>query len=174
MVIALPHAHDRDEAGVAEDVDRGVGQFERAAVRVRVHRGEFFLGHLPHPHPRRVESEALGRDGLAGAEQRRNLGLHCDVGARHDLPDADGSCRHGAPQTATTGLRSMPIFSISHSTTSPGHRNSCGSRPAPTPAGVPVAMMSRSEEHTSELQSLMRISYAVFCLKKKKNTKSIM
>src|SRR3546814_11631253 len=29
---------------------------------------------------------------------------------------------------------------------------------------------SRSEEHTSELQSLMRISYAVFCLKKKKNT----
>src|SRR3546814_6615192 len=30
----------------------------------------------------------------------------------------------------------------------------------------------RSEEHTSELQSLMRISYAVFCLKKKKTTKS--
>src|SRR3546814_8317976 len=29
---------------------------------------------------------------------------------------------------------------------------------------------SRSEEHTSELQSLMRISYAVFCLKKKKKT----
>src|SRR3546814_3465418 len=30
----------------------------------------------------------------------------------------------------------------------------------------------RSEEHTSELQSLMRISYAVFCLKKKKNNKA--
>src|SRR3546814_4001868 len=30
----------------------------------------------------------------------------------------------------------------------------------------------RSEEHTSELQSLMRISYAVFCLKKKKNTEN--
>src|SRR3546814_4399022 len=30
---------------------------------------------------------------------------------------------------------------------------------------------ARSEEHTSELQSLMRISYAVFCLKKKKNKK---
>src|SRR3546814_8969709 len=29
----------------------------------------------------------------------------------------------------------------------------------------------RSEEHTSELQSLMRISYAVFCLKKKKHSK---
>src|SRR3546814_3659120 len=33
-----------------------------------------------------------------------------------------------------------------------------------------VAETLRSEEHTSELQSLMRISYAVFCLKKKKNT----
>src|SRR3546814_10110600 len=32
------------------------------------------------------------------------------------------------------------------------------------------AMVARSEEHTSELQSLMRISYAVFCLKKKKKT----
>src|SRR3546814_1250293 len=32
----------------------------------------------------------------------------------------------------------------------------------------PVALVVRSEEHTSELQSLMRISYAVFCLKKKK------
>src|SRR3546814_1783015 len=31
--------------------------------------------------------------------------------------------------------------------------------------------LQRSEEHTSELQSLMRISYAVFCLKKKKNKK---
>src|SRR3546814_6671099 len=36
--------------------------------------------------------------------------------------------------------------------------------PAPTAA-------NRSEEHTSELQSLMRISYAVFCLKKKKKQK---
>src|SRR3546814_5432570 len=32
-------------------------------------------------------------------------------------------------------------------------------------------LLSRSEEHTSELQSLMRISYAVFCLKNKNNTK---
>src|SRR3546814_4716510 len=34
-----------------------------------------------------------------------------------------------------------------------------------------VARNLRSEEHTSELQSLMRISYAVFCLKKKNNKK---
>src|SRR3546814_2350091 len=36
--------------------------------------------------------------------------------------------------------------------------------------GNEPGIFSRSEEHTSELHSLMRISYAVFCLKKKKNT----
>src|SRR3546814_2657823 len=36
-----------------------------------------------------------------------------------------------------------------------------------------LAGEARSEEHTSELQSLMRISYAVFCLKKKKTTQHI-
>src|SRR3546814_1076280 len=49
-------------------------------------------------------------------------------------------------------------------------------RPCPRPAGPRARVRSappshrptRSEEHTSELQSLMRISYAVFCLKKKK------
>src|SRR3546814_10639808 len=36
--------------------------------------------------------------------------------------------------------------------------------------GVLAQVVRRSEEHTSELQSLMRISYAVFCLKKKRET----
>src|SRR3546814_4196456 len=36
------------------------------------------------------------------------------------------------------------------------------------PQAMPRCAIERSEEHTSELQSLMRISYAVFCLKKKK------
>src|SRR3546814_2383078 len=40
------------------------------------------------------------------------------------------------------------------------------------PCTIPNESMRRSEEHTSELQSLMRNSYAVFCLKRKKtNTK---
>src|SRR3546814_10904909 len=42
------------------------------------------------------------------------------------------------------------------------------SRPEPESTTSPRPL--RSEEHTSELQSLMRISYAVFCLKKKKST----
>src|SRR3546814_2674152 len=48
--------------------------------------------------------------------------------------------------------------------------NATGARPAPAPATTPAPAQGgsqRSEEHTSELQSLMRISYAVFCLKKK-------
>src|SRR3546814_2890870 len=46
--------------------------------------------------------------------------------------------------------------------------------PDTAPDNAPIVdvedVTDRSEEHTSELQSLMRISYAVFCLKKKKNT----
>src|SRR3546814_4683318 len=58
---------------------------------------------------------------------------------------------------------------------SPGEEGSSGSSPTgqspsessrQSPSDVLTAT-SRSEEHTSELQSLMRISYAVFCLKKK-------
>src|SRR3546814_6757483 len=46
----------------------------------------------------------------------------------------------------------------------------CSSRPGRIKAelSLPFSKGHRSEEHTSELQSLMRISYAVFCLKKKK------
>src|SRR3546814_7603051 len=54
-------------------------------------------------------------------------------------------------------------------------------RPRQSKPGSPIsprpcasrAMQRRSEEHTSELQSLMRISYAVFCLKKKNHQKHI-
>src|SRR3546814_5225238 len=42
-----------------------------------------------------------------------------------------------------------------------------GARLALQEVGDPARQVLRSEEHTSELQSLMRISYAVFCLKKK-------
>src|SRR3546814_7457395 len=63
------------------------------------------------------------------------------------------------------------------------HRLVCEAFHGPAPDGQQAAHkdgvrkncyasnLRRSEEHTSELQSLMRISYAVFCLKKKKQTK---
>src|SRR3546814_5183829 len=55
-----------------------------------------------------------------------------------------------------------------------GNAPICGHRlPGPDRANFirGVVANGRSEEHTSELQSLMRISYAVFCLKKKKHNK---
>src|SRR3546814_5327313 len=53
------------------------------------------------------------------------------------------------------------------------HQHLRGTGPETTSGGALPRLVQlnhvRSEEHTSELQSLMRISYAVFCLKKKKN-----
>src|SRR3546814_10227224 len=59
--------------------------------------------------------------------------------------------------------RSRPTFGMEYSVSASGNRRS------PTGAhGIFHAKgRARSEEHTSEVQSLMRISYAVFCLKKK-------
>src|SRR3546814_2181638 len=53
-------------------------------------------------------------------------------------------------------------------------RSPVGDRPARTYARQELdrLLIDRSEEHTSELQSLMRISYAVFCLKKKSTSTS--
>src|SRR3546814_6098835 len=52
----------------------------------------------------------------------------------------------------------------------PGHLGIFG-RALDLAAGDRTAIVHRSEEHTSELQSLMRISYAVLCLKKKTDSK---
>src|SRR3546814_8659981 len=50
-----------------------------------------------------------------------------------------------------------------------GASSACLGGASGTGAGLGGGVTCRSEEHTSELQSLMRISYAVFCLKKKKD-----
>src|SRR3546814_7538564 len=61
---------------------------------------------------------------------------------------------------------------VSRPRTGTGGARSARSGPPPDGTGRPPCH-ARSEEHTSELQSLMRISYAVFCLKKK-HTKHIL
>src|SRR3546814_7292506 len=80
----------------------------------------------------------------------------------------------------TTLFRSSPGGRANHagnragrasvpSTTDGGNRHEgCFASTRHMVAGGVRARSPRSEEHTSELQSLMRISYAVFCLKKKK------
>src|SRR3546814_10028165 len=64
---------------------------------------------------------------------------------------ADRRCRDPASRPGTCAFR----------------MSSCGALGYQGSTGELCAAMPRSEEHTSELQSLMRISYAVFCLKKK-------
>src|SRR3546814_4920225 len=62
----------------------------------------------------------------------------------------------------TVGLRRQQIFYRAYDITVGGETSRYKES-----ATTPVVGLVRSEEHTSELQSLMRISYAVFCLKKK-------
>src|SRR3546814_3126886 len=83
-------------------------------------------------------------------------------------PDCAQPQRRGNPPPPGSTRRRLP---------SPGSRplQRRSFRLYPSPFAVPsdprLSLDKRSEEHTSELQSLMRISYAVFCLKKKnKNT----
>src|SRR3546814_2883436 len=69
--------------------------------------------------------------------------------------------RDMAPMISICRMSAWPAFVTRPSRSLPPDENWRGTNPS-----------HRSEEHTSELQSLMRISYAVFCLKKKKNTKN--
>src|SRR3546814_3569342 len=73
-------------------------------------------------------------------------------------------CSRSCPAYATCGP-AMPAAPPRPPTTA-----RCAPAPPATPRRSP-SPTTRSEEHTSELQSLMRISYAVFCLKQKKNHK---
>src|SRR3546814_7702887 len=70
----------------------------------------------------------------------------------------------------TTLFRSRGTVSTVPRRASAALRSAISAKRATAPFGPGRTLFSvRSEEHTSELQSLMRISYAVFCLKKKKN-----
>src|SRR3546814_3539809 len=74
--------------------------------------------------------------------------------------------RHLQPRRAGPAVLPLPGVRRQGRRVDPGRRLRAGRGAARGGAGaVPGAL--RSEEHTSELQSLMRISYAVFCLKKK-------
>src|SRR3546814_9528073 len=95
------------------------------------------------PHCRSIVTAGT----LSGSDEARTA-------VRPTCKDCSPTCDTQPMMTSSTTAGSIPLRSTSVSSTS-----------APRSAGC-----QRSEEHTSELQSLMRISYAVFCLNKKKNT----
>src|SRR3546814_4706128 len=100
----------------------------------------------------RHERSRCGCDRLRPGRRRRTFALgetgrQCqsggDVGTIHAAPDAG---QVSGPAILIVLLLAGPVL---------------------VRDGEPAGIFGRSEEHTSELQSLMRISYAVFCLKKK-------
>src|SRR3546814_8557524 len=106
--------------------------------------------------------------------------MRCDLAVARQsplhraLPDsADQAKAHrsqyGQLRVWAIGAASFPAFAATVQSDRPRH----AARPGHDwVADLPARRRCRrSEEHTSELQSLMRISYAVFCLKKKKYTK---
>src|SRR3546814_3449828 len=108
------------------------------------------------PHPSRDRARSRG------------FGSNADVGHLTPLLKSGRSCRGALIGPGPYGL----LTQLYYSTNSPRRREGevmlrtmiAGLLAACCAVGAAGA---RSEEHTSELQSLMRISYAVFCLKKK-------
>src|SRR3546814_8374386 len=86
-----------------------------------------------------------------------------------DLASAEvGSCSSTLARRSSPGVSGTSIrIRSSRPGLWPEIRRCPASRPVSRITSISVAAEARSEEHTSELQSLMRISYAVFCLKKK-------
>src|SRR3546814_9669856 len=87
------------------------------------------------------------------------------------LPAANAFAGINDMDVAVDGRTGMETRSIAVSMADLNLASTHGARMADS--RITKAAKKRSEEHTSELQSLMRISYAVFCLKKKKNKTEI-
>src|SRR3546814_9241191 len=87
--------------------------------------------------------------------------------AAEDAPHQDAPSEPTAAEEATPATEAAPAEAAATDDAAPAEA------PAPEAEAAPAeapAEAERSEEHTSELQSLMRLPYAVFCLKKKKHT----
>src|SRR3546814_7015092 len=113
-----------------------------------------------HDHQRRMEAIEQARHGqVAGIDpEYRACGIDLFLGK--DVPKEPG--------VTVDKPRAWPVVLIAV-----GRRRRVDEYPVHQLVRVMFStqlLQRRSEEHTSELQSLMRISYAVFCLKKKKHT----
>src|SRR3546814_3494295 len=118
----------------------------------------------------------LGGRRLSRSEGSRGGGFSHShkISPRTGATSRDNTAQQAHPNSPRLSIRSLRSISPFHAiglawafaTTSGA---SAMSKPSdkPKPTHLTTQFGARSEEHTSELQSLMRISYAVFCLKKK-------
>src|SRR3546814_2115413 len=102
---------------------------------------------------------------LCGVLEFQRRGVRGNLGRRVvDRRQAESEHQHACNGHRADGADHLP----SSSRSSTGTSSSAMIASSSAPTCFQRTMPSRSDEHTSELQSLMRISYAVFCLKKKK------
>src|SRR3546814_2911029 len=109
-----------------------------------------------------VCSSDLGAEGAGRAQHRPHVVRVGDLVQQHDDPALGGRAWGRGSREDVLQPRLVER---------PGEEGEALVDAAVRQQGVDIAPLDglqRSEEHTSELQSLMRISYAVFCLKKKK------
>src|SRR3546814_9541412 len=108
--------------------------------------------------PERPAAHAQQRAQLVGSQARRNIAPEVKT-HREALVALASRARGGEQQVLAAQL--APV----------GRQDQEAAVDQPVAARIAVVahLQPRSEEHTSELQSLMRISYAVFCLKKKRH-----
>src|SRR3546814_3717634 len=112
------------------------------------------------PYTTRFRSLEFQRRGVRGNLGRRVV----------DRRQVESEHQHACNGHRADGADHLPSSSRSSTGTSSSAMIASSSAPTCFQRTMPSA---RSEEHTSELQSLMRISYAVFCLKKKNKLSSI-
>src|SRR3546814_1378781 len=125
-------------------------------------------------------NECRSRNGPIGDSRKRLQRSEILWMPSHRLSQAPDRGLLGSPPSRDTEYIAMDCTNHRHASAGPGRS---GTAPRPTLHLLPhahrmvsafalfvlatmSAVLPRSEEHTSELQSLMRISYAVFCLKK--------
>src|SRR3546814_9094157 len=116
---------------------------------------------------------------MVPAVMRPDAAMHSDAGEEHVaefttiLVDLDSGDTDGKLRWVETHIGPATMVVYSGGTTDSGHPklHVYFALTEPTAATARVGRL-RSEEHTSELQSLMRNSYAVFCLKKKNTNKN--
>src|SRR3546814_7858075 len=115
-----------------------------------------------------------GERSACGQSRTSRSVRRCRAGSRQALAAPTGSRAGDNAAVDPIQSRQLNAFfsSLGFEWACPSYKIAPDTSPHLTSPGVIVPGTFRSEEHTSELQSLMRISYAVFCLKKKKILKS--
>ncbi|MNN82166.1 hypothetical protein D3C81_1990710 [compost metagenome] len=88
-MVATAHRHDGNQTGIAEHIDAGIAELQRATVRFGIHGGQLFLLDRLHAHAAGMERETLRAHQLAGGQHGGDLGFHGGVGTRDDLTDPE-------------------------------------------------------------------------------------